>query len=192
MPAKVSVDFWHQLQSSNFAVVFYVELLKLTLEMVKKGYSHHVFRLKKSINTLFMLAVDAKLEDLGTNAGFRAQQVQLKKLANDAQSEEMTGVDSKAYLVKIINIPLEINYGTITNTSLMRVICNLPLDSESAKSDYYTHLDIYRQTTRETDVQDTGEILYAVNVIIENYDEGDFDDFFKVGCFIDSDFRRDV
>lgn len=191
MPPPVAIDFWQQVQASSFAVVFYVELLRLTLDMIKKGYSQNLFKLKKSINTLFILAVEAKLEDLGTNVGFRAQQAQLKKLTLDSQGEDMSNLDSKGYLVRLLNIPLELNYGTISNTSLMRVVCNLPLDSEVSKSDYYKHLDIYTQCTRETDVKDTGEILFAVNVVIENYDESEFDDFFKVGSR-DSELYGDV
>lgn len=183
MPALKTDMFWQDMQNPSYAVVYYVELLKFTLDLIKRGYENNIFRIKKCINTLYLLAIDSRLEDLSTNALFKAQQSTLKKLANEAQTEKTPDIVNKAYLVRVLNTSIDINDDSKinpTNLSFLRVICNLPLVTESISADYYAHLAIYRQNTCEHDVQDTGELVFTLSQLIENYDEGDFDEFFKV------------
>lgn len=86
-----------------------------------------------------------------------------------------------AYLIREINVPIEINYGVVNNNNLLRVLCNLPLTTENTEADYYEHLDNYLECVCEDDVADPGELLFIFNSLLDNFIEGEYEDFFRVG-----------
>lgn len=61
MPPDKIEEFWKSLDNSaSLAVIYYVELLKMTIEMVKFNYPKNIYRIKKTINTLFAMANELK------------------------------------------------------------------------------------------------------------------------------------
>ena len=61
MPPNEIEHFWAEIDSNPaHAVLYYVELLKLTLDMVKANYPKNIFRVRKAINTLYVMANEAQ------------------------------------------------------------------------------------------------------------------------------------
>ena len=57
LPPKDCNEFWANIGSNvSNAVIYYIELLRVVYEMLKKGYSKNVLRLRQSINTLFCIS----------------------------------------------------------------------------------------------------------------------------------------
>lgn len=57
MPPTDIESFWEELHTSpNYAVLYYVELLKITLEMIRQNYPKNIYRIKKAVNTLFVMS----------------------------------------------------------------------------------------------------------------------------------------
>ena len=104
----------------------------------------------------------------------------MKKLTLEAFSEKGASPDYLSYLVRAIDIPIEINCGNSVDLMLLRVLCHLPLATENKESDYYTHLNNFIEFSAEEDAKDSGELLFVLYDLLENYNDGEFEDFFRV------------
>lgn len=95
-------------------------------------------------------------------------------------SDKGSAPDYISYIVRSINVPIEINYGVVNNQMLMRALCYLPLATENKEADYYGHLENYLEFAREEDIPQTGELLYVFYSLMDNFNEGEFEDFLRV------------
>ena len=118
----------------------------------------------------------------------------MKKMGTDLFTEKSTGgvsgpvLDYSIYSVKLIQVPIEI-FVELDITLYIRICCNIPIKYENLDIDYYEHLELYKQNTFEHDVKDSGELCFAFNCFLENYEEADFEYFCKA-CQVYSELPR--
>ncbi len=121
------------------------------------------------------------MDELSINPSFRSLQSNIKKLGADILFERInqgsSAIDTSPYLIRTVTLPIDI-YSESDITPMIKVVCNLPLTFETIDVDYYSHLDDYIKNVDENDVADTGELVYTLNVILENYEEADFEFWF--------------
>lgn len=188
LPPKELTHFWQSIDTNPLlSVLFYVELVKQVIEVVKKGYIKHLYILKRAINTVTVLTHMSKLEELGINSTFRGLQSLLKKLSADLLNEFLTNdrqitMENSVYLIKEINLAIELGYEPDSN-QLIRVICNIPLKFENISIDYYKHVEKYRHFSSFAECSDSGDMVFLFNIFQENYEEVDPEFFFKVASF---------